>query len=211
MHWVSSGEERSRGVKWRGMRTKKMATRTIALIDLIMMQSGERWAAHETSLIHSEHYLLLSLAIQLLAYPSCSYCQSALHRPFLCLECALPACFYTHIDNVKDCIRDHLSDSKHYIGELEQCIRGDRSRSSRLTSWWRCIGFDLFEGTLYCAECEDIIYSADFHEVYLREKGRVVGRRQSNTTQTEHRSSKEGGASICRGEMWQGIGSVDQD
>lgn len=64
-----------------------------------------------------------------------------------------------------------------------------------------CIGFDLFEGTLYCAECEDIIYSADFHEVYLREKGRVVGRRQSNTTQTEHRSSKEGGASICRGEM----------
>jgi ubiquitin carboxyl-terminal hydrolase 22/27/51 len=64
-------------------------------------------------------------------------------------------------------------------------------------------GFDLFEGTLYCSGCSDVIYHPQFQEVLLREKGKSLnsnGRSStaSNTTHSTNGERNGEGSPICR-------------
>lgn len=53
---------------------------------------------------------------QLLPSPECSVCSSPLHRPYLCLTCARPACHLT--PGGKSCMSAHLDQDSHPFGEL---------------------------------------------------------------------------------------------
>ena len=91
---------------------------------------------------------------KLLAYPSCAICKASLHRPFMCLECALPACFLNHVEYSSDCQRQHLRKSGHEIA------------------------FDIYDGTLYCSGCEDVIYDDKFEAIHSSSvRRRVVARK----------------------------------
>lgn len=63
---------------------------------------------------------LTGKSVQLLPHPCCSTCETTLHRPFLCLDCAEPACFFVGSDDVThlgDCLRLHLRQKQHSLGE----------------------------------------------------------------------------------------------
>ncbi|UZJ55970.1 hypothetical protein CBS101457_005290 [Exobasidium rhododendri] len=113
---------------------------------------------------------------KLLPHPSCMICLSSLHRPFICLQCAMPACFFSHVESRRDCMRQHLKQSRHVIG------------------------FDLYEGTLYCSTCDDVVYSPEFQEVTLQKRAKATkstGQRMTSESTTQGDRKNEG-LSICR-------------
>lgn len=68
----------------------------------------------------------------------------------------------------------------------------------------RPAAFDLFEGTLYCSACNDVVYHPRFQQVQLQQKAQSLektGRPTVNGTK-DSLAGQQGGPSICRGE-WQ--------
>lgn len=39
---------------------------------------------------------------------------------------------------------------------------------------WSRSAFDIYDGTLYCARCDDIVYDDKFDQAYQEEKARVA-------------------------------------
>lgn len=110
---------------------------------------------------------------KLLAYPSCAICKASLHRPFMCLECALPACFLNHVEYSSDCQRQHLRKSGHNIA------------------------FDIFDGTLYCSSCEDVVYDDKFEAIASKEVNRSVLRRRVDRSKAQN-TGGENATTLCK-------------
>ncbi|KAN0065630.1 hypothetical protein ACQY0O_000759 [Thecaphora frezii] len=85
-----------------------------------------------------------------LDYPVCGTCETELHRPFICFDCAFTGCFlpHQHEGNAKPHIVQHLQAHAHSFA------------------------FDLVRGTLFCADCNDVVLDPTFETVLARERGR---------------------------------------
>lgn len=121
---------------------------------------------------------------QLLPHPTCLTCSSVLSKPFLCLESAKIFCFSTSSD-------DHTNDSKcHLRSHLQSQLqsRDQENKSSTSTSDKESNGgvdlntskdpvlaCEIHSGSLFCAECDDLVYDERFEEVLRQEKHSVKG------------------------------------
>jgi hypothetical protein len=87
---------------------------------------------------------------------------------------------------------------------VRRCITNVECRSS---------AFDLYDGTLYCMKCDDVVYNARFQETLSIEQRRASGSGGSRTSagQITNGDGKDGGPSICRGEYRPRIGFRPSD
>lgn len=92
---------------------------------------------------------------KLLPYPECGSCTVALHRPFLCLECAHAAC---HIP-ARVPPGPGIDDESHIASHLHQSGHS--------------LALEIHSGALFCALCDDLIYDAYIHHIVRQEHRRA--------------------------------------
>ncbi|EPQ27415.1 uncharacterized protein PFL1_04953 [Pseudozyma flocculosa PF-1] len=94
-----------------------------------------------------------------LDYPTCGTCETELHRPFICLDCAYTGCFLPqqHEGSAKPHIVQHLRAQSHSFA------------------------FDLLRGTLFCVDCNDVVFDPTFEAVLARERGRSADKARARS------------------------------
>ncbi|PWN44095.1 cysteine proteinase [Ceraceosorus guamensis] len=129
-----------KGIQW-GRKIKRREVKTDADDEEIANgNSDDDWRDHEEERRRAKRR-------KLLPHPKCSGCRSVLHRPWICLSCAFPACHI--VVNRQDCLNRHLSAAQHPFA------------------------MNILTGDLHCNACEDTVYDARFDGIRAHEMARA--------------------------------------
>jgi ubiquitin carboxyl-terminal hydrolase 22/27/51 len=96
-----------------------------------------------------------------MAPPSCQSCSNTLTRPWPCLTCPFMGCFPLG-QSSKNCTRSHWAKSDN------DCNLGTCPPSLfPLGFWIDDLAFDPVTGAIYCGQCDDLVISDTFDELFL--------------------------------------------
>lgn len=101
-----------------------------------------------------------------LTYPTCVTCHLDLRRPFICLECACTACLF-HDPVVEP------SSGRGADGASDGAEVGSSHIGLHLAEEAHAFACDMVHGTLFCSECDDVVYDPRFETLRRMEQRRT--------------------------------------
>ncbi|KAL9934764.1 hypothetical protein V8E36_006539 [Tilletia maclaganii] len=107
---------------------------------------------------------------KLLPHPTCVQCGLILHRPFVCLTCACQACFYHEYGSAASAglLNPSSSGSGESAGDptVLQKVEQECHIAAHLEASQHPLAFDMHRGTVFCRQCDDVVYDSRFEQVY---------------------------------------------